>query len=418
MESTEWLVNGTWKRNGGDMKLVTPIGKHSCATMLTLMSMQQWEMKFVLVVLTVWAEMSFTSVINAQSSSTVWNTSPIFATMEPTNTEISEPSGTTEGGEMVKLSTEGSQIFTNLAPTDHGATTQSTEAWLTVTKSTTGPPAGTHHHTTHSSLGPHAVSSDSTERPATHGSISTESTTGPPAGTHHHTSEMSNEMTQLTRSSPPPSMFLTETFTGGTPATGLNNPSLFGSSEAATAELQSFPSVVTIHDTAQYKVITKIAATWDNDLEDSSSDKFKALSTKLCDLVLSLLKLGNNKALMAPTCEVTSFFQTTARRKREINRDKRQASTGVSGNTKLSFTDVSAAATDATALDTALTTGYTQLPPEKQSQLAGDFQVALHPGTIAFIVIGILLILGVVAMLIYFGIRFAQGLPVCPCSAP
>ncbi|VDP15288.1 unnamed protein product [Echinostoma caproni] len=151
-------------------------------------------------------------------------------------------------------------------------------------------------------------------------------------------------------------------------------------------------------------------------MENSSSEKFRSLSSKLCDLVLSLLRLGNNKALMAPTCEVTSFFQTTARGKREINRDKRQASTGVSGNTKLSFTDVSAAKTDATALDTALTTGYTQLPADQKSQLAGDFQVTLHPGTIAFIVVGALIVFGLLAVLIYFATRAAQGLPFCPCS--
>ncbi|THD26727.1 hypothetical protein D915_002495, partial [Fasciola hepatica] len=233
-----------------------------------------------------------------------------------------------------------------------------------------------------------------------------------------------------------------------------------GSSSSSAGPSSLFPSV----EVAKFTIVAKIFTTWDSDLEDASSDKFQQLSQRVCEVLVKAVQTIGNHGLSVPKCAVLQLTNLSSRQKRSISRQKRAISADVSSTCTLTFADSTANHLEASTFESLLTSGFSQLSSYDRSLLYGSFQVTkilmtatcetsgstcssqatctdypkgfsctcnpffierknttpgtvcdLHPGTIAFIVIGSLFVLGMIGMLIYFVIRHVRGQSLCPC---
>ncbi|TPP65582.1 hypothetical protein FGIG_09538, partial [Fasciola gigantica] len=176
------------------------------------------------------------------------------------------------------------------------------------------------------------------------------------------------------------------------------------------------------------------------------------------------LKASSSNRFSVPVCVVVQFVNLGGRRKRSISRQKRATTSGVSSITTFAFPDSTADNIEGNAFSSLVTSGFSQLSPgdralvdETSIQVAKTFVVAtcessrstcssqatctdettgfsctcnaffierrnttpgtvcdLHPGTIAFIVLGSLFVVLMVALMAYFITLHMKGKPVCP----
>ncbi|KAA0184558.1 hypothetical protein FBUS_06137, partial [Fasciolopsis buskii] len=175
------------------------------------------------------------------------------------------------------------------------------------------------------------------------------------------------------------------------------------------------------------------------------------------------LKFSPNSWLSEPICVVLQFSSLSTRRKRWISRQKRVTTPGVLSITTLTFPDSTANDVDANAFAALMNNGISQLSADEKSLIVGSIQVSktlviatcetsastcsyhatctnvltgyrctcnaffierkdttpgticdLHPGTIAFIVIGSLFVIALIAVLVYAIVRYSRKQPICP----